>query len=846
MTEAKQQRVFRLLHSTLELQEKIEAVKYSGPNATFFSQRCFHLPFYRLSNICSSVLFSSISSTSSSVGVAKLNGQWLTLAEQCIGSLLHLVANIISKENNYFGVRNEKITESECSLVVHFLVWLVEQPWDQQSSLMLGRYFGATSLLSKASGLFPPIVDEDPIGYIFATDGCIVTKLFWLKYFPSTLHVYWHDFEQVFVDEYRLQDQSYALRTWRELLTGTSHGMTTAFGSQMQVVSYASIALLNYQHDRTNETSIFHLFQQRCDPQTTVVVMGQLMDHTSIVYPRPTIVQSLLGHRVTQISCGDQHMAVIVDPGMVYTWGKGIFGRLGLGHEFDVSEPQLVTQLAVTEPHAIVQVSCGFALTGFVSGTGKLFMCGAGMNGRLGLGVSEVNFVLPQPVTALAHEHVVKVQNGSVHSVMLTKSGRVYSCGKADFTGHGGRTDVLTPLPVVALSAVHIVDISVGSGGFHSLALSNDGQLYSWGHNRVGQLGIIADPSMPRNDDGGYFVPIPQRVHQRVPGHIARIAAGWGHSCVMGDHGDVYLCGRSVENQLGLGDTGGHYINERGHRYQPLFQPSRLGDLALVFVSNVACGGEHTLFHTSDYEVVGVGLNRFGQLGGEPKLPSVSRPNGAASTTVSTSASTSRVTADHHLDIDNEGFYALPRQIPYFQQEKRVILSLSCGFSCSMVLMGARQPASLRVLCTRTIQSVPELRHMVADWRQQSRRPERSNSSQRYGASAFSSMDNEEEEEEENEADEVEVDEEESDVDQWMNTRGCYFSPETLLYHDMDRQQTVGLIGHHASAVGDDDAPLTSTPICSVGMESASGTVTMNADEADEAIFRETILNALR
>lgn len=524
-------------------------------------------------------------------------------------------------------------------------------------------------------------------------------------------------------------------------------------------------------------------------------------------------------------------MAVIVDPGMVYTWGKGIFGRLGLGHEFDVSEPQLVTQLAVTEPHAIAQVSCGFALTGFVSVTGKLFMCGAGMNGRLGLGVSEVNFVLPQPVIALAHEHVVKVQNGSVHSVMLTKSGRVYSCGKADFTGHGGRTDVLTPLPVVALSTVHIVDISVGSGGFHSLALSNEGQLYSWGHNRVGQLGIIADPSMPRNDDGGYFVPVPQRVHQRVPGHIARIAAGWGHSCVMGDHGDVYLCGRSVENQLGLGDTGGCYINERGHRYQPLFQPSRLGDLSLVVVSNVACGGEHTLFHTSDYEVVGVGLNRFGQLGGDPNL----------SLSTASTVSASHVTADHHLESDQEGFYALPRQIPYFQREKRTILSLSCGFSCSMVLLGARQPANLRVLCTRTIQAVPELRRMVAAWRQQSH--QESSTSQRRNASA---MDNEDETDDINNV-ESDEDDDDGDVDPWMNARGCYLPPETLLYHDMDRQQTVGLVGRNASAVGDDDALLTSTPICSTGTESADSSATaMIADETDDAIFRETILNALR
>jgi alpha-tubulin suppressor-like RCC1 family protein len=58
--------------------------------------------------------------------------------------------------------------------------------------------------------------------------------------------------------------------------------------------------------------------------------------------PTPLLVQA----RMSSVSCGPYHTAAITTEGLLYTWGDGAFGRLGLGNTASFSEPQLVTELA--------------------------------------------------------------------------------------------------------------------------------------------------------------------------------------------------------------------------------------------------------------------------------------------------------------------------------------------------------------------------------------------------------------------------------------------------------------------------------------------------------------------
>ncbi len=49
---------------------------------------------------------------------------------------------------------------------------------------------------------------------------------------------------------------------------------------------------------------------------------------------------------MSSVCCGPYHTAAITTEGLLYTWGDGTFGRLGLGSQRSHSEPQLVSELA--------------------------------------------------------------------------------------------------------------------------------------------------------------------------------------------------------------------------------------------------------------------------------------------------------------------------------------------------------------------------------------------------------------------------------------------------------------------------------------------------------------------
>jgi hypothetical protein len=71
---------------------------------------------------------------------------------------------------------------------------------------------------------------------------------------------------------------------------------------------------------------------------------------------------------------------------------------------------------------------------------------------------------------------------------------------------------VLVPRRLEEFDGVPVSMVSVGPGGYHTVVLTARGQVYTWGHNRVGQLGHGHQVNLPRNADGAFFLPKPRLV----------------------------------------------------------------------------------------------------------------------------------------------------------------------------------------------------------------------------------------------------------------------------------------------------------------------------------------------
>ncbi|XP_063970630.1 E3 ubiquitin-protein ligase HERC2-like [Lytechinus pictus] len=202
----------------------------------------------------------------------------------------------------------------------------------------------------------------------------------------------------------------------------------------------------------------------------------------------PGLPSKITGQHVVQIACGSSYSAVLTSNGEVYTWGRGIYGRLGHGNSEDHLTPKLVNGL---KEQKIVHIALGSndGQTLAVTDTGLLYSFGNGDYGKLGRGGSD-GCKVPKLVDKLQGQHAIKACCGNQYSVILTKAGTVYTWGKGDLhrLGHGSEEHQRFPKMIESLRGKKIVDIQ--SAGCHTVAIAESGEFFCWGRNDQGQLGL--------------------------------------------------------------------------------------------------------------------------------------------------------------------------------------------------------------------------------------------------------------------------------------------------------------------------------------------------------------------
>lgn len=240
----------------------------------------------------------------------------------------------------------------------------------------------------------------------------------------------------------------------------------------------------------------------------------------------------------------------------------------------------------------------------------RVLTLGQGDVGQLGLGEDVLERKKPALVKSLEGLNIVQVECGGMHTVALTDDGKVYTWGCNDEGGLGRVTsstdgDEFIAGLVKEMEGVNVVMVCAGDS--HTMALSDNGIVYGWGTYRdgSGQVGLQAD--------GSKHEPIVILALQNDP--VIKIASGNDHTAALTKSGNIYTWGCAEQGQLGR--IMGCFASRGGRRgLQYILNPKQVRDRrrGLKF-KDVFCGSYSTFALAQDGAVFAWGLNNYGQLG---------------------------------------------------------------------------------------------------------------------------------------------------------------------------------------------------------------------------------------
>ncbi|NXA49595.1 RPGR regulator, partial [Nothocercus julius] len=289
------------------------------------------------------------------------------------------------------------------------------------------------------------------------------------------------------------------------------------------------------------------------------------------------------------ISCGDEHTAIVTGNGKLYMFGSNNWGQLGLGSKNTVSKPTCVKAL---KPEKTKLAACGRNHTLVYTEKGNVYAAGGNSEGQLGLGDTEERTTF-HLISFFTNQHKIKqLAAGSYTSAAITEDGQLFMWGdnSEGQIGLANEASVCVPCQVVVGKPVS----SVSCGYYHSALVTGDGELYTFGEPENGKLGLL--PEQLKNS----------RVPQPVPGimeKVNKVACGGGHTVVLTER-DVYTFGLGQYGQLGHGT----FIFETS-------VPKSVEYLRRHKIHSIACGENHTAVIAENGLMFTFGDGRHGKLG---------------------------------------------------------------------------------------------------------------------------------------------------------------------------------------------------------------------------------------
>ncbi|CDW78489.1 UNKNOWN [Stylonychia lemnae] len=310
---------------------------------------------------------------------------------------------------------------------------------------------------------------------------------------------------------------------------------------------------------------------------------------------------------LAQIESGKHHSMALTQDGLLYVWGLGLNGQLGLsidqhltyqnkvnGQFLDVLLKFLVNLINIDQERfqQNTTMTIGSYHSFVINQAGQLFGCGQSLNGKLGIEADN------KAVTQFIHIRVVEngqeikfkqIACGNEFTLALSNEGDIYSTGSGEFNIHG----------IAQTSSI----VLINSSERNCAAIDNDGRAYVWGDNSHFQCGNPNDIKPTGDDLISAFQPF-QRLYDQF--RVNAVACGGYHTLFLTSDKSVYSLGSNQYGQLGL------CLSDDNQSYR---DPMKIKFFQDKIITAISCGSFHSIAVTIEGYAYSWGRNDQGQLG---------------------------------------------------------------------------------------------------------------------------------------------------------------------------------------------------------------------------------------